>query len=218
MDQAEAKVYFYWLLGSKPHRAYNDINNLASVGNRHPVGIWVGQGHVFISDSSDARVYAYNRTEDRNHVPSRDISATALTNAGATSPRGIQGDGSILWIVNHSSVASAVKLFAFNMSDGSRNSAKDVTVVGPAGNLDPWGIWGNDEGFLVVDGADNKLYAYDVATTNEAACGICKAGNFLYIADALEAKIYAYNATDGTRIPAHDFNSLVDAGNLNPMP
>ena len=50
------------------------------------------------------------------------------------------------------------KLYAYKLSDGSRDSAKDYTLDSANGN--PESIWSDGTTMWVLDTTDVKLYAY----------------------------------------------------------
>ena len=85
-----------------------------------------------------------------------------------------------------------------------------------AGNGYPTGIAHAGGRLLVVDRADDKVYAYsttgqrdaaadfDLAAGNDGPAGIARAGDRLLVVDSLDDKVYAYSAT-GQRDAAADF-------------
>ena len=68
---------------------------------------------------------------------------------------GLWSDGTTMWVTD----SVDYKLYAYNLSDGSRDSAKDYTSLDSA-NTTPIGIWSDGTTMWVVDGDDDKLYAY----------------------------------------------------------
>ena len=52
------------------------------------------------------------------------------------------------------------KIYAYRMSDKTRDSSKDFNTLAAAGNNDPQGIWSNGTTMFVSDRADDKIYAY----------------------------------------------------------
>ena len=49
-------------------------------------------------------------------------------------------------------------MYAYKLSDGSRDSAKDYTLHSDNGN--PGGIWSDGTTMWVLDVNDDKIYAY----------------------------------------------------------
>ena len=136
-------------------------------------------------------------------------------------PKGIWGNDDTFWV---SQSGTAPKLFAYNRSDGSRDSSKDFTTLNAAGNESPTGICSDGTTMFAVDGTDNKVYAYKMSDTtqdsakditlamaNANATGVWCDANTIWVAnDALSAdnKIFAYQRSDGTHDPTKDMESL----------
>ena len=85
--------------------------------------------------------------------------------------------------------------------------------------------------WVVVDGEDSNIYAYDLATKarvpakdfntldaagNDSPRGIWSDGTTMWVADIWDNKVYAYDLVSKARVSAKDFNALEDAGNDNP--
>ena len=67
-----------------------------------------------------------------------------------------------MWVADRGDV----KLFAYKLSDQTRAPSQDIGLV--AANNDPHGVWSDGEAVYVVDGADGKIYVYQLDTTNAA--------------------------------------------------
>ena len=98
------------------------------------------------------------------------------------------------------------------MSDGARDSAKEFNTLIAAGNRNLGGIWSDGTTMWVADWADNKLYAYVLATkahdpTKDIALtggnadprGIWSDGTTIWVADVIDDKLYAYVLENGNR-------------------
>ena len=136
-------------------------------------------------------------------------------------PQGIWGNDKTIWV---SQSGTAPKLFAYNRSDGSRDSSKDFTTLNAAGNESPTGLCSNGTTMFAVDGTDNKVYAYKMSDTtrdsakdvtlamaNAKGTGVWCDANTIWVAnDALSAgnKIFAYQRSDGTHDSTKDMESL----------
>ena len=136
-------------------------------------------------------------------------------------PKGIWGNGKTIWV---SQSGTAPKLFAYNRSDGSRDSSKDFTTLNAAGNESPTGLCSDGTTMFAVDGTDNKVYAYKMSDTtrdsakdvtlamaNAKGTGVwCDADTIWVANDALSAgnKIFAYQRSDGTHDSTKDMESL----------
>ena len=81
-------------------------------------------------------------------------------------PRGMWGNGDTFWVVNDTSGSgTADKLYAYNRSDGSRDTTNDFDNLNGATNNRPWGICSDGTTMFVGDSDDNKLYAYKMSDT-----------------------------------------------------
>ena len=76
------------------------------------------------------------------------------------------GNGDTFWVANDTSGSgTADKLYAYNRSDGSRDSANDFDNLNGAGNNQPEGICSDGTTMFVADSDDNKVYAYKMSDT-----------------------------------------------------
>ena len=80
--------------------------------------------------------------------------------AGNNGPRGLWSDGTTLWVSDRDDK----KIYAYKLSDTSRDAAKDFNTLDAAGNQNPAGIWSDGTTMWVADRDDDKLYAYNLAT------------------------------------------------------
>ena len=150
-------------------------------------------------------------------------------------PKGIWGNGETIWV---SQSGTGPKLFAYNRSDGSRDSIKDFTTLSAAGNGAPTGLCSDGTTMFVVDGDDNKVYAYTVSTKahdstkditlaggNTKSEGLWCDADTVWVAEddfGGSNDIFAYNRADGTQNTAVDFPDLdpivsgTDRLNANP--
>ncbi len=120
-----------------------------------------------------------------------------------------------------------------------RNSLKDFDTLDGAANNAPEGIWSDGKTMWVADFRNDKIYAYDVATSvrdsandfstldaagNDKPTGIWSDGTTMWVADDAQGlwfeedndKIYAYVLATRARDPSKDFNSLNATGNDDP--
>ena len=104
----------------------------------------------------------------------------------------------------------------------------DFNTLSAAGNDILAGIWSDGTTMWVTDLADDKLYAYNLATKmrdaakdfntlsaagNDEPTGIWSDGTTMWVGDPNDAKLYAYNLATKARDAAKDFNILDAAGN-----
>ena len=140
-------------------------------------------------------------------------------------PRGMWGNGDTFWVVNDTSGSgTADKLYAYNRSDGSRDTTNDFDNLNGANNNRPWGICSDGTTMFVGDRDDNELYAYKMSdTTSDSTKDITlDSGNgeprgmwcdatTVYVANdgATSAnKVFAYTISTGAHDSSKDFEQL----------
>ena len=129
-------------------KAEDDLDGLNSAGNRDPYGIWSNGTTLWIVDTVDLKVYAYN--SDGSREESKEFSLADANEA----PTGIWSDGTIMW------VADAVdrELYAYQLSDGSRVPNRDIAVL--IGSANPAEIWSDGHTIWVLDSEVSRIFAY----------------------------------------------------------
>ena len=117
------------------------------------------------------------------------------------------------------------------LGDGgfARNFGQDFAFGGS--NL-PRGVWSDGTTMWVADGADGKVYAYDLASQardhgkdfnalrdalNHDPRGIWSDGTTMWVTDQDRGRIYAYDLLSTERDDGKDFNTLETAGNSSPV-
>ena len=190
--------------------------------NGSPYGVWGDSDTMWVTDGTDDKIYAYNRS-DWSRKPAQDFETLAA--AGNNAPRGIWSDGATMWVAD--SVND--KLYAYKMSDKSHDSAKDITL--DSDNSGPGGVWGNSDTIWVANNDPNdssdKIFAYkrsdgthdsskDFTTLNgagnNAPRGIWSDGITMWAADSVDDKLFAYRMSDRSRDPANDLDLHSDNG------
>ena len=121
-----------------------DFNTLATADNVAPEGIWSDGTTMWMADSLNSKVYAYNMGT-KEHVPGKDF--VTLQAAGNTYPRGIWSDGTIMWVVD--SLNS--KVYAYDIATRTRVPEKDFNTLEAARNVWPRGIWSDGATMWVTD-------------------------------------------------------------------
>ena len=117
-------------------------------------------------------------------------------------------------------------------SSGDMTRVPDRDFKLASGNRDPKSIWSDGTTMWVVDGADEKIYAYNLRSRardpdkdfnkldfgNDYPKGIWSDGTTMWVADSdmSYSRIYAYNLRTKARDPDKDFNTLYAAGNRGP--
>ena len=138
-------------------------------------------------------------------------------------PRGMWGNEDTFWVANDGSDATD-KLYAYNRSDGSRDSANDFDSLNGAGNNQLDGICSDGTTMFVADSNDDKLYAYKMSDTtadstkditldsdNGEARGMWCDATTVYVANdgaTTANKVFAYTISSGAHDSSKDFEEL----------
>ena len=135
---------------------------------------------------------------------------------------GVWTDGTTIWALD--SVDD--KIYAYKVSDGTRDSSKDFTSLSGLGTNTPYGIW--SDGTTMWVAAGTKLYAYKMsdksrdtskefdtlfAAQNHQPFGIWSDATTMWVADYIDNKLYAYKMADKSRDSAKDIT--LDSANDN---
>ena len=115
---------------------------------------------MWAADLVDSQLYAYD-FDTKARDSSKDFDSLDSSN---TQPSGITSDGTTMWVVDN---ASQEKIFAYKLSDQSRDSAKDITYHSDARVL--WGLWTNGTTIWALNfpnSGDDELHAYEASTGN----------------------------------------------------
>ena len=119
------------------------------------------------------------------------------------------------------------KLYAYKMSDKSRDPLKDFDTLSTAGNNLPTGLWSDGTTMWVTDWQDKKIYAYKmadktrdpakdfdtlIAAGNIRPTGIWSDSATMWVSDTADT-IYAYKMSDKSRAPTKDFDIRSLIGN-----
>ena len=187
-----------------------NFTTLVAAGNGAPRGIWSNGTTMWVVDSSDDKLYAYNMaTKARDS--SKDFNT--LSAAGNNNPYGLWSNGTTMWVID----ISDKKIYAYAMSTKARDSSKDFTALQSAGNTSPRGIWSNGTTMWVADW-NKKIYAYSMSSKardtskeftsldaqNTKPRGIWSNGTTMWVVDFGKNKLYAYNLSTRTRTSSKD--------------
>ncbi len=179
-------------------------------------GIWSDGKIMWFADIGTTAVYAMYHANFRQ--PDDDISFSAVT-----TPRGLWTNGETMWVVEAGSSVSK-KLYAYNVATGNREASNDVRLASNVFN--PYSIWSDGTTIWVIhDGTANDfLFAHaldqDAEATqllvpnksitldlnNSAPRGIWSDGDTVWVLDADDEKLYAYDLQQRTRKASKDFN------------
>ena len=126
---------------------------LIALANRASRGIWSDGTTMWVADSADDKIYAYDlATGGRD--PAQDIDT--LDAAGNTRSRGIWSNGTTMWVAD----GGGDKIYAYDLAAGDRDAAKDIDSLYAASNNSPMGIWSDGTTMWTADGDDDMVYAY----------------------------------------------------------
>ena len=177
-----------------------------------------------VSGSNVPEIAVYT---DRDLSPPERVTAFDL-HSDNSDPKGIWGNDDTFWVANDGSGATD-KLYAYNRSDGARDSSSDFDNLNGASNNDVRGICSDGTTMFVADSADNKVYAYKMSDTtadstkdvsldsdNDSAHALSCDRTHLWVADDTNdhntSKIFVYLRSDGSHASTLD----IPAGTLSP--
>ena len=214
-DLSDEMLYRYYYTGLGSTRGGQEFR--LPLGNGDPMGLW-GNGEIFwMVDDEDDHVYAMIHKDFRHSGDDIDID-------DVTDPRGIWTDGETMWVSY--STASTGAVLAYNLSTGSRDSAKDLTLADT--NDSPVAMWSDGTHIWVSEEDGRTLYAYSLDGSgaysalhsrvlpidNADPTGFWSNGDLTWVADATDDKIYAYDASTFFRHSNRDID--LDTGNDDP--
>ena len=165
--------------------------------NADPEGIWGNSSTIWVTDGNDKKLYAYNRSSKQ-----RDSSKDITLHANQATPRGIWSNGTTMWVADS---GGREEVWAYRLSSGSRNAARDYETLYAAGNRSPRSIWSDGETTWITDRTDGKVYAYnqldksrvssrdyDLDPSNTRPTGIWSNGATMWVADEDDNRLYTY--------------------------
>ena len=201
--------------------AEHDLDRLIAAENDAPRGIWTNGTTIWVVDSTDKKIYAYNTDGTRDS--SEDFT---LGFSLEQVPYGIWSNGTTMWVVDTQNNF----LYAYQMSNKTRDSDKDI-IIDRIDNPDPIGIWSNTH-IWVTDASRGAIRAYNLNTKvrdssrdfdtlvdagNRTPTTLWSDGTTMWVADISDDKIYAYRMSDEAPDSAKDFDTLAAAGNNGPV-
>ena len=204
-------------------KAVDDFDTLVAAGNTRPTAIWANATTIWVTDSRNDKIYAYNlSTKARDASQDFDTLDTATNNV----PTGLWSDGTTMWVAD----SQDRKIYAYNLTTKARDSSKDFDTLIDAGNNYLHGIWSDGDTMWVVDQVHNKLFAYNLTTKaqdpdkdlnslnaaqNKAPVSIWSDGTTIWVTDNDDTHIYTYNLNTKARDTAREFDTVEAAGNTN---
>ena len=102
-------------------KASDDLDGLIAVDNDNPIGIWSDGTTIWVADSADDKLYAYNTDGTRDSTKDFDT----LVAASNEDPRSIWSDGTTMWVADETDD----KIYAYNLNTKVRDASKDFNLV-----------------------------------------------------------------------------------------
>ena len=207
-------------------KAGDDFDGVREGTPQTPGGIWSNGTTMWVTDWSDREIDAY-LVSDGSRDSANDFNSL-IGNSSRARATSIWSDGETMWVAFDGTQSS---IFAYRMSNMTRNTSKDFNTLAAEGNQKPWGIWSDGTTMWVSDYVDDKIYAYSMSertrdeTTefdNLGAAGISDPrgvwsdGFTMWVLYRGNGKIYAFRMSDKGRDATRDFNTLQAAGNTAP--
>ena len=123
-------------------------------GNGYLSALWSDNTTLWAADFYGG-VRAY-RLSDGARVSSEDFDSAVMAAAGNLSPTGLWSNGNIMWVADY----SAMKAFAYLLSDKTRVPARDIDLVGGGGApINSFGIWSNGHTLLTASWLRGEIAA-----------------------------------------------------------
>ena len=188
----------------------DDFDKLDLAGNGRPWGVWGDRSGrtMYVLDSSDDRVYAYDFF---TKVPL--LYKSFYFDQTITSPRGLWSDGETLWILD----AGSDTAFAHSLSDKSRDSSKDVNLSPSNTVSDPLDLWSDGETMWAVfrsresgtpayvraynlsDGGVDESKSFVLPSGHDYPVGVWSDGVTLWVVERFDNKgvVVAYDLLSG---------------------
>ena len=228
------KLYAF-SLSKRTRDASKDFDTLEAAGNNQPRGLWSDGITMWVADAKDDKIYAY-RLSTQEPSLSDDNRLASLGLAGAEWLPNFDSRADFYRAVTVDYDVAHVVVAAVAIHEGASveisppdddpntpghhvalsagdNTTITITVTSENGNARNYTIlvsrstsWHRDLDFNALNAAGNSQPR-----------GLWSDGITMWVADASDARIYAYKTADKTRDPAKDFNTLIAAGNTSPM-
>ena len=182
-------------------------DEMAAAKNNVPQGIWSDWATVWVADSEDNKIYAYD-LKAKARAANHDFDT--LYAAGNTNPTDIWSDGVTMWVAD----AQDKRVYAYHAESKARDPAKDFTV---GGTQRTDGIWSDSKTMWIADLNNDKIWAYDMTTKkavadkefntlktagNNEPRSIWSDGVTMWVADSADQKIFAYDVTTKVQVPS----------------
>ena len=127
--------------------------------------MWSDETTVWVADHNDEKLYAYALSDGAREA-ARDIDTPGLT--ATRGWPGVWSDGTTIWVAGVfrplGASAELGKVFAYRLSDGARDAARDIDTLAASGSERIQGIWSDGTTMWVADATVDKakVFAYNV--------------------------------------------------------
>ena len=156
----------------------NSINNISLInGNNDPGGLWSNDTTMWVMDSTDKKIYAYDLlTTNKVRVDTKDFNRLWTTNhpeidrEGLNEPRGFWSDDTTMWVANEAFTGAnnSRKIFAYTINDTNLVANTTNIITLDDRNAKPRDIWSNETTMWVADAGEDRIFAYNMWTTIES--------------------------------------------------
>ena len=193
IDSSDDKAYGYLLRPTGTSRYFNNLDFDLNSSNENPWGITKDSSNIYVSDTTDRRLYRYTREGVYSNVSFR-------LHEDNDHPRGIwRGSTGSVHVVD----ATDNSLYLYS-TDGTHGSTMSLA----AANRSASDIWSTGTVLYIVQdqaSGEGSLLAYrqsdrarlpelDIGLSphNRDPTGVCGVGRRLWVADRIDDKAYAY--------------------------
>ena len=196
-DGAGAGIKFFAYNPDGTRDSDKDFAANTDAGNQWLRGICSDGAKMYVADNGPRvrEIFSYN-------LPEGTYDDFFNLHADNAEPRGVWCNASTIRVADKDDH----KIYAYKLSDGSRDSSKDFDTLDAAGNDHPEGIWSDGTTMWVADSDDGKIYAYKMSdesrdstrdvtlgTGNDHPRGIWSDGRTMWVVDLIDAELYAYD-------------------------
>ena len=180
-----------------------------------PNGLWVDDDIVVTTNSGSRNWARYYDRDTQRHLSDRSF---RIRTGRFSSMKGVWSDGDTLYVLtaDRSWTNPRGKVFAYSLSDGSRQKSMDISL--PGDNAHPAGLTGRDGIIYVADNRDRKVYAYNMETRRRQSgddingidtlrkeiTDLWTDGDTVWVSYWLSGFIRAYDMDTGERNPGLD--------------
>ena len=205
-----------WAAGTDMDTTYSAGDGLLLFNSIFSLNLF-NNSNMVATINSDDEVVVLGRRGDR----ASSVNDFNLPSANGT-PGGIWANETTMWVVDFADD----KIYAYNISDKSRNASEDFDTLSANGNDSPRDIWSDGTTMWVIDSSADKIYAYNLGDKQANASldfdsfpsalpssqhGIASDGTTMWTTATGATTLYAYDlatrARDATMDITRDANN-----------